>query len=226
MVNRRFQRYGVLGGLVIGTILVANCASVQPREPPPASPVGGAAPSVQPRPLALSIPMVSVAAQRTAEPDDAVATTSLKSLDGAGPLSLFPERRASEGLDRLAGLVFVRHERRADVITLPSDRLVEPGQWAITSTGQFTLGELVSGLRDQDGHAIVIRAYTDSQGTAAVNDALSLRRAEAVRDFLATKGVAAESMQAEGLGARRPVAGNSTADGRAQNRRIEIVIAR
>jgi peptidoglycan-binding protein ArfA len=63
-------------------------------------------------------------------------------------------------------------------------------------------------------------------GTAAANDALSLRRAEAVRDFLATKGVASESMRPEGLGARRPIAGNSTPDGRARNRRIEIVIAR
>jgi outer membrane protein OmpA-like peptidoglycan-associated protein len=88
------------------------------------------------------------------------------------------------------------------------------------------LRELAVALRDQDGRTILIQGYTDSRGTPAVNDALSLQRAEAVRDFLTTQGVVAETMRAEGMGARRPVASNGTADGRAQNRRIEIVIAR
>jgi outer membrane protein OmpA-like peptidoglycan-associated protein len=137
----------------------------------------------------------------------------------------FAERRASEARDHLAMLVNIRREKRGDVITLPTDKLVEPGQWAITATGVFTLQQLAPGLRDQEGHALLIQGYTDSMGTSAVNDALSLRRAEAVRDVLIAQGVAAESMRAEGLGAKRPVAGNSTPEGRAQNRRIEIVIA-
>lgn len=138
--------------------------------------------------------------------------------------ALFAERRASEALDRLAGVATIRHEKRGAVITLPSDRLVDSGEWTITSSGQYNLRELAAGLRDQ-GRSIRIQGYTDSMGTPAVNDALSLRRAEAVRDFLITQGVAAESMRAEGLGAKRPVAHNGTAEGRAQNRRIEIVIA-
>ncbi len=156
---------------------------------------------------------------------DAVPAKSLKPLDGPALPFIFAERRASEALDHLARLVTISHEKRGDVITLPCDKLVEPGQWAITVSGQYALRELAPGLRDQDGHAIVIQGYTDSMGTSAVNDALSLRRAEAVRDYLTTQGVAAESMRAEGLGAKRPLAGNSTPDGRAQNRRIEIVIA-
>ncbi|HMJ56064.1 MAG TPA: OmpA family protein [Polyangiaceae bacterium] len=138
--------------------------------------------------------------------------------------AVFAERRASEALDRLAGLVTIRREKRGAVITLASDKLVDSGQWALTSSGQYSLRELAAGLRDQDGRMILIQGYTDSMGTSAVNDALSLRRAEAVRDYLATQGVSAESMRAEGLGAKRPVAHNGTSDGRAQNRRIEIVI--
>jgi len=138
---------------------------------------------------------------------------------------VYAERRASEARDHLATLVGLRREKRGDVMTLSSDKLVEPGQWAITGSGQFRLREIAPGLRDQEGHAILIQGYTDSAGSAAVNDALSLRRAEAVRDYLITQGVAPETMRAEGLGAKRPVAANSTPDGRAQNRRIEIVIA-
>jgi outer membrane protein OmpA-like peptidoglycan-associated protein len=165
-------------------------------------------------------------AQDGSVPGDGTAPKSLNSPHEPAAPFVFAERRSSEALDRLAGLVTVRRERQGAVISLQSDRLVEPGQWAITPRGQTALEELAPGLRDQEGHTIFIRAYTDSQGTAAVNDALSLRRAEAVRDFLATKGVAAENMRPEGLGARRPLGDNSTPDGRAQNRRIEIVITK
>ena len=153
------------------------------------------------------------------------AVTGVAPGDGALQPAVFAERRASEALDRLAGTVTVRHEKRGAVITLSSDRLVDSGQWILTSSGQYNLQELAAGLRDQDGRAIRIQGYTDSMGTPAVNDALSLRRAEAVRDFLIKQGVAADSMRAEGLGAKRPVANNGTSEGRAQNRRIEIVIA-
>jgi outer membrane protein OmpA-like peptidoglycan-associated protein len=139
--------------------------------------------------------------------------------------AVFAERRASEAFDRLAALVEIRHEKRGAVITLPSDRLVDSGQWTLTTSGQYTMRELAVGLREQGGRTIRVQAYTDSMGATAANDALSLRRAEAVRDFLIAEGVPAESMRAEGMGAKRPLAPNATADGRAQNRRIEIVIA-
>jgi outer membrane protein OmpA-like peptidoglycan-associated protein len=137
---------------------------------------------------------------------------------------MFAKRRASEALDHLAELVVVRREKRGNVITLQCDKMVEPGQWAINVSGRYALQELAPGLRDQDGHSLIIQGYTDSVGASDLNDALSLRRAEAVRDYLTTLGVSADSMRAEGLGARRPVAANATVEGRARNRRIEIVI--
>jgi outer membrane protein OmpA-like peptidoglycan-associated protein len=238
MMNHPSWSRTFLGGLVLGTLLFA-CASANPTEPPPASPASGAAaPETKAPPITIPPPQVLHAADSalksargcvnpddwTSRPTDPPATKSLKSLDAPTVPFIFAARRASEALDHLAGLVVVRHERRGDVITLPCDKMVEPGQWTINTTGQFALKELAPGLRDQDGHAIIIQGYTDSLGISAVNDALSLRRAEAVRDFFVTQGVAAESLRAEGLGAKRPVASNSTPDGRAQNRRIEIVI--
>ena len=130
----------------------------------------------------------------------AVVSGAIVAVGAARVPAVFAERRASEALDCSLGLATIRHEKRGTVITLPSDRLVDSGEWAITTSGQYNLRELAAGLRDQEGRAIRIQGYTDSMGTSAVNDALSLRRAEAVRDFLITQGVAAESMRAEGLG--------------------------
>ncbi len=241
MMNHPSGLRSVLDGLALGIVLAAACASVNPSEPSAAAPASGAvAAEIHAGPTATTPPQVLRAADATLESPrgtanpqdwsrertDSSPTKSLKSLDGPAAPFIFATRRASEALDQLAGLVVVRHEKRGDVITLPSDKMVEPGQWTITVSGQFALKELAPGLRDQDGHAIIIQGYTDSLGPSVVNEALSLRRAEAVRDFLTTQGVAAESMRVEGLGAKRPVAGNSTADGRAQNRRIEIVITR
>ena len=67
--------------------------------------------------------------------------------------------------------------------------------------------------------------YTDSDGTTTANDALSLRRAESIREYFVASGVPPGAITAVGFGGRKPVAGNGTPDGRAQNRRVEIVIA-
>ncbi len=71
---------------------------------------------------------------------------------------------------------------------------------------------------------IRIRGYTDSTGSAAYDEALSLHRAEAVRDVLESRGVSRRQMLVEGAGAANPIAENSTLEGRAQNRRVELLI--
>ncbi len=71
---------------------------------------------------------------------------------------------------------------------------------------------------------IIIEGFTDSSGSPAHDEALSLRRAEAVRDILASRGVGRRQMLVEGAGATQPIADNSTAEGRAQNRRVAIYI--
>jgi outer membrane protein OmpA-like peptidoglycan-associated protein len=71
---------------------------------------------------------------------------------------------------------------------------------------------------------IRIAGFTDSSGTVAHNEELSLRRARAVRDVLHDRGVKSEQMLVEGMGPERPVASNSTVSGRAQNRRVELHI--
>ena len=70
-----------------------------------------------------------------------------------------------------------------------------------------------------------VEGHTDSVGSAATNSELSLRRATTVRDYLIGQGVAASSIDVAGLGLSMPIGDNSTADGRARNRRVEIVIS-
>lgn len=71
---------------------------------------------------------------------------------------------------------------------------------------------------------VLVEGHTDNIGTAAYNQQLSIKRANAVRDALIRNGVPADKMQAKGYGFEKPVASNKTKEGRAQNRRVEITI--
>ena len=79
-------------------------------------------------------------------------------------------------------------------------------------------------LDDNVDVLIEVAGHTDSVGDAGYNEQLSQRRAEAVRDYLVSKGVAAERITAVGYGESEPIASNDTAEGRAENRRVELRI--
>jgi outer membrane protein OmpA-like peptidoglycan-associated protein len=70
---------------------------------------------------------------------------------------------------------------------------------------------------------IEVAGHTDSRGSDAYNIKLSQRRAEAVRDYLISKGIAADRLSAKGYGESQPVADNATDEGRFKNRRVELV---
>ena len=84
------------------------------------------------------------------------------------------------------------------------------------------LNEAVATLKAEGGIAVIVEGHTDSVGTDASNQKLSHRRADAVRQYLVKHGIPANRITAEGFGESRPVASNDTADGRAQNRRVEL----
>jgi OmpA-OmpF porin, OOP family len=94
----------------------------------------------------------------------------------------------------------------------------------LTAPSQQTLDGVASALSAQPELNVDIRGYTDSVGSAAYNKKLSQRRAESVKTYLAGKGVNASNLRAEGFGKADPIASNDTAEGRAQNRRVEFVV--
>jgi outer membrane protein OmpA-like peptidoglycan-associated protein len=79
-------------------------------------------------------------------------------------------------------------------------------------------------LKNQADHRMVVEGHTDSQGTESSNMELSMKRAQSVRDYLVSRGVPTEIISATGLGQSRPVADNHSAEGRANNRRVEIIV--
>lgn len=87
-----------------------------------------------------------------------------------------------------------------------------------------TLDGLVASLNREPGSHIVIEGYTDSAGKPAYNRDLSQRRADAVMQYLIAHGIAADRLTAVGKGESSPVASNATAEGRRQNRRVNVVV--
>lgn len=134
------------------------------------------------------------------------------------------ERKAAAALASLQEIAKVKEEARGMVITLSGSVLFATGKYELLAIARDKLDEVAKAVSDQGFKSIVVEGYTDSRGSAAANDTLSLNRAESVRTYLVSRGIASDKITAKGLGSARPIADNSTADGRANNRRVEIVV--
>jgi OOP family OmpA-OmpF porin len=109
-------------------------------------------------------------------------------------------------------------------VTFAADALFDFDKSVLKPEGKSKLTELAANLKDVNVEAIVATGHTDSVGKAAYNQKLSVRRADAVKAFLVSAGVAADRIYTSGKGATQPVADNKTAEGRAKNRRVEIEV--
>jgi outer membrane protein OmpA-like peptidoglycan-associated protein len=107
-------------------------------------------------------------------------------------------------------------------VNVPSDVSFATGRSDLNPSLRPVLDQFAQGL--DNGVLVRIVGHTDSTGSDAINDPLSLDRARTVRDYLADRGVPAARMQIEGRGARQPVADNTSDAGRAKNRRVEIFL--
>lgn len=92
----------------------------------------------------------------------------------------------------------------------------------IRADARPVLDAAIATLKKEGGIAVIAEGHTDDVGTAAYNQKLSERRAKSVRDYLVAGGISPRRITFEGFGESRPVASNDTADGRAQNRRVEL----
>ena len=100
----------------------------------------------------------------------------------------------------------------------------ETGGTTLTPASGSTVTDLIRVLNAYPSAQVKLVGYTDTTGDPATNTALSLARAKAVADLLASGGVAASRVTTEGLGSANPVASNDTEEGRARNRRIELTV--
>ena len=110
-------------------------------------------------------------------------------------------------------------------VDIPSDISFDTGRYDIKPNMRPVLDSLASSLNQHPVTTITIIGHTDSTGTDAINNPLSVNRAAAVRDYLVARGVSSQRIAIDGRGSRQPIADNSTASGRAMNRRVEIFVA-
>jgi OOP family OmpA-OmpF porin len=113
-----------------------------------------------------------------------------------------------------------------EVIVLSDNVLFDFNSSTLTPAANDVLAQISNRLTDGVVKGVLIKGYTDSVGSDVYNDKLSKLRAESVAAFLVSQGVAAEKIHTEGLGESQPVADNATEEGRAKNRRVEIVVDR
>jgi len=94
----------------------------------------------------------------------------------------------------------------------------------VKPAGKAKLDDLISKVKAINLEVIIAVGHTDSVGSEAYNQKLSVRRAEAVKAYLVTKGIEKNRIYTEGKGEKQPVASNKTAEGRTKNRRVEIEV--
>ena len=109
-------------------------------------------------------------------------------------------------------------------IIVPGDIAFDSGQAVIRPNFRSALDNFAQSLQQNPSSTVTIIGHTDSTGSAAANEPLSLQRADATRDYLVSRGVAPNRFQIDGRGSREPVASNDTEAGRARNRRVEIFL--
>lgn len=126
-------------------------------------------------------------------------------------------------LQRQIDVLQAEATERGLVLTL-GDVLFSSGQSYLVSGGEKTLDKLVAFLNQYPEREVSIEGHTDDVGSFEMNQALSQRRAESVKDYLLQQGIQAVRLDARGLGETQPIAQNSSDAGRQQNRRVEVVI--
>lgn len=110
------------------------------------------------------------------------------------------------------------------VTKLKGDILFDSGKAVLKENAKQNLTEMANIMKKYPENVLTINGYTDNTGSSKTNEALSQKRAEAVRTQLVASGLPANVISTNGLGPASPVASNETANGRQQNRRVEIEV--
>jgi outer membrane protein OmpA-like peptidoglycan-associated protein len=165
------------------------------------------------------------AATEALEKKEAVVEQTEQQLEAERKRREEAERRAEMAAKDLARIAAVKQDERGTIVTLSGSVLFASGKHELLPAAQAKLTQVAQALLAGDPDATcVVEGHTDSQGKTETNYTLSVNRANAVRDYLVEHEIAADRITAVGYGEERPVADNDTPEGRANNRRVELVI--
>ena len=135
------------------------------------------------------------------------------------------KKRAMEQATAGTGTVVTQTADNQLKLSIPNDISFETGRYDIQPNLRPVLDQFAQGLAQQSATEVRIVGHTDNVGSDALNNSLSVNRAQSARDYLVSRGVNASRISIDGRGEREPVADNATESGRARNRRIEIFLA-
>jgi len=134
------------------------------------------------------------------------------------------EAKLKDARDTIAKIAAVKDDDRGMVITLQGEVLFKTGKWDLKAGAMAKLDQIAEALRGKE-QPIVVYGFTDNVGTRENNMDLSMKRASAVRDYLTGRGIPSDLLTAQGKGPDDPISDNGSVDGRAANRRVEIVVS-
>ncbi len=153
--------------------------------------------------------------------------SSKTDLDREKKLREEAEKKAAQAMADLQKIAAVKQEPRGMVITLSGSVLFASGESALLPAAMVKLNEVADALiKGNPDSNMTIEGHTDSQGARDFNMNLSQKRADSVRDYLVSRGIAADRTKAVGIGPDRSIADNKSAEGRANNRRVEIIVGK
>jgi outer membrane protein OmpA-like peptidoglycan-associated protein len=127
-------------------------------------------------------------------------------------------------LQQLNAVLETKDTDRGLVVTM-ADVLFDSGKYTLRPAAREKLAKLAGIVLGHPGLKLAAEGHTDSTGTADFNQKLSVKRAEAVTEYLGSQGVPRDSLSASGFGDTKPIAENNTAAGRQQNRRVELIVS-
>ena len=135
------------------------------------------------------------------------------------------QKVAMEQATRGTGVAVSQTKDNRLKLDIPSDVSFDTGRSAVKTNFAPILTQFATSLNQNPASTVTIIGHTDSTGSDAINNPLSVERANATRDYLVSRGVAGTRIGTDGRGAREPVADNGTQAGRDKNRRVEIYVA-
>ncbi len=141
-----------------------------------------------------------------------------------GTLGGYVGHRMDNQAKELEKIAETKRTEQGLVTKLKSDILFDTGKADLKAEAKTNLAQMAEIMKKYPENVLTINGYTDNTGKEATNTALSAKRAEAVKTQLIAAGLTEAAIATKGLGAANPIADNAKADGRKQNRRVEIEI--